>query len=378
MTSTPTLAGKRALVTGGSRGIGAAIVRRLASQGATVAVNYRSDRAAADALVGELTDQGWATLAFPGDVSDAAQTRELVGAVVSEFGGLELLVSNAGVEHFGALETITQADFDLLFQTNVAGQLFVTQAAVAAMTDGGRIALSSSVSVRLAVHHHALYAASKAAISAMVRNLAPELAGRNIAINAIAPGATATRMATRYAANYTHPALTDVPFEALIRSMSALGWLGQPDEIAAVVAFLLSPRRVLCHRHHHRSRRRLELTPCTHGRAAAPASCEAAPLLLGARLAETAGVQRKCSHSSENPAVSAVLLSRPIASSSASTSSDSREPAPAMFSRRCATEEVPGISRMFGERCSSQASATCIGVAPSRRPRRRASRTAAG
>jgi 3-oxoacyl-[acyl-carrier protein] reductase/tetrahydroxynaphthalene reductase len=241
MASTPTLAGKRALVTGGSRGIGAAIVRRLAAQGATVAVNYRSDRAAADALVGELTDQGRAASAFPGDVSVAAQTHELVTAVVSEFGGLDLLVSNAGVEHFGTLETITQADFDLLFQTNVAGQLFVTQAAAAAMTDGGRIVLSSTVSGRLAVHHHALYAASKGAISALVRNLAPELAERNIAINAIAPGATATRMATRYAANYTHPALADVPFTTLIRSMSALGRLGQPDEIAAVVAFLLSP-----------------------------------------------------------------------------------------------------------------------------------------
>jgi NAD(P)-dependent dehydrogenase (short-subunit alcohol dehydrogenase family) len=122
----------------------------------------------------------------------------------------------------------------------VAGQLFVTQAAVAAMTDGGRIVLSSSVSVRLSVHQHALYAASKAAISAMVRNLAPELAEQNIAINAIAPGATATRMAG-YAPNYIHPALADVPFPALIRSMSALGRLGQPDEIAAVVAFLLSP-----------------------------------------------------------------------------------------------------------------------------------------
>jgi 3-oxoacyl-[acyl-carrier protein] reductase len=169
-----------------------------------------------------------------------AQTHELVGAVVSEFGGLDLLVSNAGVEHFGALETITQADFDRLFQTNVAGQLFVTQAAVAAMTDGGRIVLSSSVSVRLAVYQHALYAASKAAISAMVRNLAPELAERNIAINAIAPGATATRMAS-YGPKYIHPALTEVPFPALLRSMSALGRLAQPDEIAAVVAFLLSP-----------------------------------------------------------------------------------------------------------------------------------------
>jgi NAD(P)-dependent dehydrogenase (short-subunit alcohol dehydrogenase family) len=120
MTSTSGLAGKRVLVTGGSRGIGAAIVRRLASQGATVAVNYRSDRAAADALVGELRDNGRTASAFPADISDVAQTQELVGAVASEFGGLDLLVSNAGVEHFGALETITQADFDRLFQTNVA------------------------------------------------------------------------------------------------------------------------------------------------------------------------------------------------------------------------------------------------------------------
>jgi hypothetical protein len=93
MTPTSSLAGKRVLVTGGSRGIGAAIVRRLASQGATVAVNYRSDRAAADALVGELRDNGCAASAFPADVSDVAQTHELVGAVVSEFGGLDLLVS---------------------------------------------------------------------------------------------------------------------------------------------------------------------------------------------------------------------------------------------------------------------------------------------
>ncbi|MEO8906777.1 MAG: SDR family NAD(P)-dependent oxidoreductase [Microbacteriaceae bacterium] len=241
MTSTSSLAGKRVLVTGGSRGIGAAIVRRLASQGATVAVNYRSDRAGADALVGELRDNGGAASAFPADVSDVAQTRELVGAVVSEFGGLDLLVSNAGVEHFGALGTITQDDFDRLFQTNVAGQLFVTQAAVAAMIDGGRIVLTSSVSARLAVYQHALYAASKAAVSALVHNLAPELAERNIAINAIAPGATATAMAANYSADYAPPALADVPFDALIRSMSALGRLAQPTEIAAVVAFLLSP-----------------------------------------------------------------------------------------------------------------------------------------
>ncbi|HEY0618379.1 MAG TPA: SDR family NAD(P)-dependent oxidoreductase, partial [Kribbella sp.] len=108
MTSTSSLAGKRVLVTGGSSGIGAAIVRRLAAQGATVAVNYRSDQEAAEALVGELRDNGCAASAFPADIGDRAQTHELVGAVVSEFGGLDLLVSNAGIEHFGALETITQ------------------------------------------------------------------------------------------------------------------------------------------------------------------------------------------------------------------------------------------------------------------------------
>lgn len=240
MTSTSSLAGKRVLVTGGSGGIGAATVRRLAAQGATVAVNYRSDKAAAEALVGELNNDGCTAAAFQADLTEAARAHELVGAVVAEFGGLDLLVSNAGVEHFGALETITEADFDRIFQTNVAGQLFVTQAAVAAMTNGGRIVLSASVSVRLSVYHHALYAASKAAIPAMVRNLAPELADRNIAINAISPGATATRMAMSYGADYTHPALADVPFETLLRSMSALGRFAQPDDIAAVVAFLLS------------------------------------------------------------------------------------------------------------------------------------------
>ncbi|HWC24663.1 MAG TPA: SDR family oxidoreductase [Flexivirga sp.] len=237
---TPILAGKRALITGGSRGIGAAVARRLAAQGAAVAVNYRSDQETAEALVDELTGEGFTASAFRGDVSGAAPAYELVDAVVAEFGGLDILVSNAGVEHFGALETITQADFDLLFRTNVAGQLFVTQAAAAVMSEGGRIVLSSSVSARLAVHHHALYAASKAAIPALVRNLAPELAERNITINAIAPGATETRMAA-YAPNYIHPALVDVPFDALLRSMSALGRLGQPDEIASVVAFLVSP-----------------------------------------------------------------------------------------------------------------------------------------
>lgn len=241
MTQPTRLQGKRALVTGGSRGIGAAIVRRLAAEGAAVAVNYVADQASADALVEELRGNGHQAAAFRADVSDAAQTRDLVQRVAAAFGGLDIVASNAGVEHFGALESITQADFDRVFRINVAGQLFTAQAAASAMTTGGRILLTSSVSARIAVYQHTLYAASKAAVSAMALNLAPELADRGIAINAIAPGGTATDMAAKYAPNYTHPALAGLPGDVVIRSMNALGRLAEPAEIAAVAAFLLSP-----------------------------------------------------------------------------------------------------------------------------------------
>ncbi|HZE16261.1 MAG TPA: SDR family oxidoreductase, partial [Mycobacterium sp.] len=179
--------------------------------------------------------------AFRADVADRAQTEDLVARVVAEFGELDILASNAGVEHFGALESITDADFNRVFRINVAGQLFATQAAVAAMRTGGRILLTSSISARIAVYGHTLYAASKAAVSAMALNLAPELAERGIAINAIAPGGTATDMAAEVGALYTPPALRDVPAEVVIKSMNATGRLADPDEIAAIAAFLLSP-----------------------------------------------------------------------------------------------------------------------------------------
>jgi 3-oxoacyl-[acyl-carrier protein] reductase len=127
-----------------------------------------------------------------------------------------------------------------VFRINVAGQLFVTQAAVAAMPTGGRVLLTSSISARIAVYQHTLYAASKAAVSAMVLNLAPELAERGICINAIAPGGTATDMAAEHGARYTPPALRDVDPDAVTRSINAIGRLAQPDEIAAAAAFLLS------------------------------------------------------------------------------------------------------------------------------------------
>jgi NAD(P)-dependent dehydrogenase (short-subunit alcohol dehydrogenase family) len=234
------LAGKRALVSGGSRGIGAAVVRRLVDEGATVAINYRVGADAAEVLVKELNGDGGRVIALQADVSDPAATKDLVKRTVATLGGLDVLVSNAGIEHFGPLETITVADYERVFGLNVAGQLFMVQAAAAVMGDGGRIVLTSSVSARMALSGHSLYAASKAAVSALVLNLATELAARGVTINAIAPGGTRTDMATENAKYYIPPALKDLPLQALLQLKFALARLAEPEEIAAAVAFLVS------------------------------------------------------------------------------------------------------------------------------------------
>ena len=234
------LTGKIAVVTGASRGIGKAVVTKLASEGAIVAINYRNDAQPAEELVAELDKQGFKAQSFRADMSKPEESQVLLEDVVKAFGKVDILVSNAGIEHFGKLEEITKEDFDRVFSTNVAGQLFVTQAAARYLPSGGRIVLTSSVSAKISVFHHTLYAASKAAVSAMVLNLAPELGERGITINAIAPGGTATDMAKENGKLYTHPALKDVSSEALGKSGTALQRLAQPEEIAAAVAFLVS------------------------------------------------------------------------------------------------------------------------------------------
>jgi 3-oxoacyl-[acyl-carrier protein] reductase len=237
------LGGKSALVTGGSRGIGAAIARRLAAEGAAVAINYRSGQDAAEALAKELSADGGRAVALQGDVSDPATLRELVDQTTRAFGDLDILVSNAGVEFFGALESITMADFQRVFGINVAGQLFAAQAAAAVMGEGGRIVLTSSVSAKMAVFEHSLYAASKAAVSAMVTNLAPELARKGITINAVAPGGTRSDMSAEVGPNYLHPVLRDAPSlpEGVSTMWTAQGRFAEPEEVAAAVAFLVSP-----------------------------------------------------------------------------------------------------------------------------------------
>jgi 3-oxoacyl-[acyl-carrier protein] reductase len=234
------LTGRTALVTGGSRGIGAAIVRRLAADGAAVMVNYRSDEAAARSLADELTASGARVALARADVSEPGAPQRLVAETVAAFGRLDIAVSNAGIEHFGALETLTEQDFQRVFSVNVAGQLFTAQAAAAVMEAGGRIVLTSSVSARIGVRHHALYAASKAAVRALALNLAPELGERGITINAIAPGGTRTDMAAEHAARYTPASLADVAPGDIVRGMTSAGRWAEPEEVAAAVRFLVS------------------------------------------------------------------------------------------------------------------------------------------
>lgn len=231
---------KIAVITGASKGIGKAVATRLAHDGATVVINYAHSSLPADALVSQLNEQGFRATAFRADVSKAADRIALIEHVTQTFGRLDILVSNAGIDHFGKLEAITEEDFSRVFSLNVAGQLFVTQAAVPHMTSGGRVVLTSSISARHSVLHHTLYAASKAAVSAMVLNLAPELGVRGITINAVAPGGTETDMAKETGRFYVRPALEGVPVDVLLKASSALQRQARPEEIAGAVAFLVS------------------------------------------------------------------------------------------------------------------------------------------
>ena len=233
------LKGKTALVTGGSRGIGAAVVRRLAEDGAAIAINYRAQAEAAEGIAAEITEAGGSAVAVRGDVSVPEDVRRVVNESADRLGGLDILVSSAGIEHFGALETLTPEDFDRIYHTNVRGQLLATQHAVQHMGEGGRVVLTSSVSARRSFLHHTLYASSKAAVEAMVLNLAPELGARGITINAVAPGGTATDMSTGAAPHY-FPGQQNVDVAAEIRKIVPLGRMARPGEIAAAIAFLVS------------------------------------------------------------------------------------------------------------------------------------------
>ncbi|MCK9376531.1 MAG: SDR family oxidoreductase [Syntrophobacterales bacterium] len=227
------LAGKVALVTGGSRGIGAATARALADEGADVAISYVGSADKAEAVVRELEAKGVRAAALRADQADPAQVEGLIKAVVDRFGRLDILVNNAGVAVLGAVDNPENdlAKFDRQLAINVGGVVAAIRAAARVMGAGGRIiSISSNVATRVGFPGLADYAATKAAITAYSKGAARDLAPRNITVNLVAPGPVVTDM---------NPDNTD--FAAALKATTALGRYARPEEIAPAIVFLASP-----------------------------------------------------------------------------------------------------------------------------------------
>ncbi|AXL50956.1 oxidoreductase [Paraburkholderia caffeinilytica] len=227
------LTGKVAVVTGASKGIGAAIAKALAAQGASVVVNYASSKAGADEVVAAISAAGGKAVAVGGDVSKAADAKGIVDAAVETYGRLDILVNNSGVYEMAPIEDITEAHFHKHFNVNVLGLLLVTQAAVKHLGEGGSIVNVSSVVSRITPPGSSVYTATKGAVDAITGVLARELGPRQIRVNSVNPGMVETEG--------THTAgFIGSDFESWAVSTTPLGRIGQPDDIAGVTVFLAS------------------------------------------------------------------------------------------------------------------------------------------
>lgn len=233
------LFGKVAIVTGSSRGIGRGIVMKLALEGAKVVVNYSHSPEKAEEVVNEIKKQGGEATAIGADISDVDQIKQLVTKAVEKYGQLDILVSNAGVEHFGPFEEVTPEEFDRIFSVNTRGQFFAMQEAVQQMKNGGRLICTSSISASKGFVNHSVYGGSKGANEAFARNLAVDLGKRGITVNAIAPGATKTDMYDKNVDLYRDPD-SKLSVDEQMNKFSPLGRVGTPEDIANVVAFLAS------------------------------------------------------------------------------------------------------------------------------------------
>jgi 3-oxoacyl-[acyl-carrier protein] reductase len=226
------LDGKIALVTGGARGIGRAIVETLAGQGATVAFTYRSSSSAAEGLVASMKSAGRTAVAFASDASSTAGAASVVEEVIARFGRLDILVNNAGVTRDGLLMRMSEADWDTVLSNNLKSVFNYTKAACRPMIGqrGGRIITISSIAGVIGNAGQGNYAASKAGIIGFAKSIAKELASRNIQVNVVAPGFIDTDMTG---------ALTSEQKKALTEQIP-LKRTGRAEEVSAVVAFLAS------------------------------------------------------------------------------------------------------------------------------------------
>ncbi|ELW9449477.1 3-oxoacyl-ACP reductase FabG [Burkholderia cenocepacia] len=229
--TTQTLAGKTALVTGGSRSIGAAIAKRLAADGAAVALTYSASPERAAQVVSEITHAGGKAVAIQADAGNPEAVRAAVSATVESFGGIDILVNNAGMAVNAPIEDYKLEDFERMLAVNVTGVFVATQEAVRHMKQGGRIIhIGSSMTRYAAFPTAAVYTLTKGAITGFNRSLVRDLGPKGITVNTVHPGPTDTDM---------NPA--DGPVAAIVGPGMAIGRYGRPDEIASVVAYLASP-----------------------------------------------------------------------------------------------------------------------------------------
>jgi 3-oxoacyl-[acyl-carrier protein] reductase len=227
------LSGKVAVVTGASKGIGAAIAKSLAAEGASVVVNYASSKSGADTVVAAITKAGGKAVAVGGDVSKAAEAQGIIDAAIKNYGRLDILVNNSGVYEFSPIATITEEQFHKIFNINVLGVLLTTQAAVKHLGEGASIINIGSGVTRITPPESAVYSATKGALDAITGVLAKELGSKKIRVNSVNPGIVDTE-------GTNSAGFIGSDFEKTLIAQTPLGRTGQVDDIASVVTFLAS------------------------------------------------------------------------------------------------------------------------------------------
>lgn len=232
--STKKLSGKVAVVTGASKGIGAAIARQLAAEGAAVVVNYSSSKEGADRVVEEITCRGGRALALKANLSQRSDIEQLFGEVKRNLGPVDILVNNAGIYEFAPIGEITEEQFHKQFDVNVLGLISTTQAAVKQFNPaGGSIINISSVVSSAGFPGATVYSGTKGAVDAVTRSLAKELGPRGIRVNAINPGMVETEGARA-------AGISESYMRKQVEALTPLGRIGQPQDIASVVVFFAS------------------------------------------------------------------------------------------------------------------------------------------